>query len=146
MKFKIIALVTSLALSLFISPATAVASSLTMNLRQTPSASEVLVTLYGSLRPTKSGTTVSIQVDTAGKWTTTRFSTKVSKVGTWRVTALATALEAKVRYRAVAVVSGKSIYSPIRGIEIKQLPEISNVDPALFIDLLGLAVVFTVQI
>ena len=97
MKFKIIALVSSLALSLFISPATAVASSLTMNLRQTPSASEVLVTLYGSLRPTKSGTTVKIQVDTAGKWTTTRFSTKVSKVGTWRVTALATALEAKVR-------------------------------------------------
>ena len=137
MKFKIIALVSSLALSLFISPATAVASSLTMNLRQTPSASEVLVTLYGNLKPTKSGTTVKIQVDTAGKWTTTRFSTKVSKVGTWRVTALATALEAKVRYRAVAVVSGKSIYSPIRGIEIKQLPEISNVDPALFIDLLG---------
>jgi len=137
MKLKIFALVFSLSLAVFISPATAVTSSLTMNLRQTPSASEVLITLYGNLKPTKTGTTVKIQVDTNGKWTTTRFSTKVSKVGTWRVTALATALEAKVRYRAVAVVSGKSIYSAIRGIEIKQQPEITNSDPALFIDLLG---------
>ena len=137
MKVKILALVFSLTLSVLITPATAVSSSLTMNLRQTPSATEVLVTLYGNLKPTKSGTTVKIQVDTNGKWTTTRFSTKVSKVGTWRVTALATALEAKVRYRAVAVVSGKSIYSAIRGIEIKQQPEITNADPALFIDLLG---------
>jgi len=137
MKLKIFVLVFSLSLSVFITPATAVTSSLTMNLRQTPSASEVLITLYGNLKPAKSGTTVKIQVDTNGKWTTTRFSTKVSKVGTWRVTALATALEAKVRYRALAVVSGKSIYSAIRGIEIKQQPEITNADPALFIDLLG---------
>lgn len=137
MKFKVVALIGSLLLALFISPASAVTSTLSMNLRQTPSASEVLVTLYGTLKPTKSGTTIKIQVDTDGKWTTTRFSTKVSKVGTWRVTALATALEAKVRYRAVAVVSGKSVYSPIRGIEIKQQPEIVNADPALFIDLLG---------
>ena len=137
MKTKIIALVFALTLSVFITPATAVTSSLTMNLRQTPNASEVLITLYGNLKPTKSGTTVKIQVDSNGKWETTRFSTKVSKVGTWRVTALATALEAKVRYRAVAVVSGKSVYSAIRAIEIKQQTEISNVDPALFIDLLG---------
>jgi GH25 family lysozyme M1 (1,4-beta-N-acetylmuramidase) len=137
MKTKIIALVFALTLSVFITPASAVTSSLTMNLRQTPNATEVLITLYGNLKPTKSGTTVKIQVDSNGKWETTRFSTKVSKVGTWRVTALATALEAKVRYRAVAVVSGKSIYSAIRAIEIKQQPEISNVDPALFIDLLG---------
>ena len=137
MKTKIIALVFALTLSVFITPATAVTSSLTMNLRQTPNATEVLITLYGNLKPTKSGTTVKIQVDSNGKWETTRFSTKVSKVGTWRVTALATALEAKVRYRAVAIVSGKSIYSAIRAIEIKQQPEISNVDPALFIDLLG---------
>ena len=137
MKFKSFLLSIALFLGLFISPASAVTSTLSMNLRQTPSASEVLITLYGNFKPTKSGTVVKIQVDTDGKWSTTRFSTKVTKVGTWKVTALATALEAKVRYRAVAVVSGKSIYSPIRGIEIKQLPEITNADPALFIDLLG---------
>ena len=137
MKFKSFLLSAALFLGLFVSPASAVTSTLSMNLRQTPSSSEVLITLYGNLKPTKTGTAVKIQVDTDGKWVTTRFSTKVSKVGTWRVTALATALEAKVRYRAVAVVAGKSIYSPIRGIEIKQLPEITNADPALFIDLLG---------
>lgn len=137
MKLKVAVLASSLLLSLFITPASAVASTLSMNLRQTPSATEVLVTLYGTLKPAKSGALVTIQVDTHGTWATTRFSTKVSKVGTWRVAALATALESKVRYRAVAVVAGKKIYSPIRGIEIKQQPEISNPDPALFIDLLG---------
>jgi len=115
----------------------AVSSTLSMSLRQTPSASELLITLYGNLKPAKSGTVVKIQVDTKGTWSTTKFLSKVSKVGTWKVTALATALEAKVRYRAVAVVGSKNIYSPVRAIEIKQQPEISNVDPALFIDLLG---------
>jgi GH25 family lysozyme M1 (1,4-beta-N-acetylmuramidase) len=72
-----------------------------------------------------------------GKWTTTRFTTKVTKVGTWKVTALATALDAQVRYRAVSVVAGKSLYSPIRAITVKQQPEISNADPAQLIDLTG---------
>jgi lysozyme len=82
-----------------------------MQVRQTPSASETLLTLYGNLKPNKSGATVKIQVDTNGKWTTTRFATKVTKVGTWKVTALATALEAQVRYRAVTEVSGRTLYS-----------------------------------
>lgn len=138
MRFRSIVLSIALILGVLASPSSqAVSSALTMSLRQTPSASEVVLTLYGSLKPNKTGTEVKIQVDTNGKWSTTRFVSKVSKVGTWKVTALATALEAKVRYRAVAVVSGKSIYSPIRTIAIKQQPEISNSDPALFIDLLG---------
>ena len=138
MKFKSIALAFTIFLGAFIAPnASAVASTLTMTIRQTPSASETRLTMYGNLKPNRSGTTVKIQVDTGGKWSTTKFSTKVTTVGTWRVTALATALEAKVRYRAIAVVNRKSLYSPIRTIEIKQQPEIVNADPALFIDLLG---------
>lgn len=138
MKIRSSLLSIALVLAVITAPnSAAVASTLSMSLRQTPSSSELLITLYGSLKPNKSGTVVKIQVDTNGSWSTTRFNTKVSKVGTWKVTALATALEAKVRYRAVAVVGSKSIYSPIRAIEIKQQPEISNVDPALFIDLLG---------
>ena len=112
-------------------------SVLSMQVRQTPSASETLLTMYGNLKPNKSGVTVKIQVDTNGKWTTTRFATRVTKVGTWRITALATALDAQVRYRAVVEIAGKSLYSPIRGITVKQLPEISNADPAQFIDLKG---------
>jgi GH25 family lysozyme M1 (1,4-beta-N-acetylmuramidase) len=137
MKTKVFLLAILFSLSFLIYPSQAITSTLSMNVRQTTSSSEVLITLYGTLKPVRSGIPVKIQVDTNGKWSTTRFETKVTRVGTWRVTALATALEAKVRYRAVAIVSGKSIYSPIRGIEIKQQPEITNVDPALFIDLLG---------
>jgi GH25 family lysozyme M1 (1,4-beta-N-acetylmuramidase) len=115
----------------------AATSTLSMSIKQTPSASETLLTLYGNLKPNRSGSTVKIQVDTDGQWTTTRFTTKVTKVGTWRVTALATALNATVRYRAVSVIGGQSLYSPIRSITVKQQPEISNSDPAQFIDLTG---------
>ena len=138
MKLKIYSLAVSLVVAVVGAPQSVAASSaLSMSIRQTPSASESLLTLYGNLTPNRSGTTVKIQVDTDGKWTTTRFTTKVTKVGTWKVTALATALNAKVRYRAVSVISGKSLYSPIRSITVKQQPEISNADPAQFIDLTG---------
>ena len=138
MKLKIYLLALSLVVAIVGAPQSIAASSaLSMSIRQTPSASETLLTLYGNLTPNRSGTTVKIQVDTDGKWTTTRFTTKVTKVGTWKVTALATALNAKVRYRAVSVISGKNLYSPIRSITVKQQPEISNADPAQFIDLTG---------
>ena len=138
MKIKIFLLTISLVIGIAGAPQSlAASSSLTMSVRQTPSASETLLTLYGNLKPNRSGTVVKIQVDTNGKWTTTRFSTKVTKVGTWKVTALATALNAQVRYRAVSVVAGKSLYSPIRSITVKQQPEITNEDPAQFIDLKG---------
>lgn len=115
----------------------AATTTLSMAVRQTPSATESLLTMYGNLKPNKSGTTVKIQVDTNGKWSNTAFMTKVTRVGTWKVTALATALDAQVRYRAVAVVTGRTLYSPIRAITVKQLPEFSNADPAQFIDLKG---------
>jgi GH25 family lysozyme M1 (1,4-beta-N-acetylmuramidase) len=138
MKIRVFLLAVALVIGVAGAPQSlAAASTLSMQIRQTPSASESLLTMYGNLKPNKSGTTVKIQVDMGGKWTTTRFTTKVTKVGTWKVTALATALDAKVRYRAVSVIAGKSLYSPIRAITVKQQPEISNADPAQFIDLLG---------
>ena len=138
MRVKIYLLAISLVVAILAAPQTAAAAStLSMSIRQTPSASETLLTLYGNLKPNRSGTAVKIQVDIAGKWTTTRFTTKVTKVGTWKVTALATALNANVRYRAVSVVGGKSLYSPIRSISVKQQPEITSADPAQFIDLTG---------
>jgi GH25 family lysozyme M1 (1,4-beta-N-acetylmuramidase) len=138
MKVKIFLVAISLLIALVGAPQSVAATSLlTMSVKQTPSASETLLTLYGNLKPNRSGTIVKIQVDTNGKWTTTRFTTRVTKVGTWKVTALATALNANVRYRAVSVIAGKSLYSPIRSITVKQQPEISNADPAQFIDLTG---------
>lgn len=138
MKIRVYLLSVALILGVAGAPQSVAAPSiLSMSVRQTPSASETLLTLYGTLKPNRSGTPVKIEVDTAGKWSSTRFSTKVTKVGTWKVTALATALDAKVRYRAVSVVNGKALYSPIRSIVVKQQPEISNADPAQFIDLMG---------
>ena len=138
MKIKVFLVAVALVIGVAGAPQSlAAASTLSMQIRQTPSASESLLTMYGNLKPNKSGTTVKIQVDMGGKWTTTRFTTKVTKVGTWKVTALATALDAQVRYRAVSVVAGKSLYSPIRAITVKQQPEISNADPAQLIDLTG---------
>jgi len=138
MKVKIFLFAVSLVVAIAGAPQTiAATSTLSMTIRQTPNASEKLLTMYGSLKPNRTGTEVKIQVDTNGKWTTTRFSAKVTKVGTWKVTALATAINATVRYRAVSVISGKSLYSPIRSITVKQQPEISNTDPAQFIDLMG---------
>ena len=138
MKIKILLLATALIVGLVGAPQSVGATSvLSMQVRQTPSSSETLLTLYGNLKPNKSGAIVKIQVDTDGKWTTTRFATKVTKVGTWKVTALATALDAQVRYRAVTEIAGKSVYSSIRAITVKQQPELSNADPAQFIDLKG---------
>ena len=138
MKIKVFLIAAALTVNITGAPQSmATNSTLSMQIRQTPSASETLLTMYGNLKPNKSGTTVKIQVDMGGKWRTTRFTTKVTKVGTWKVTALATALNAQVRYRAVSVIAGKSLYSPIRAITVKQQPEISNTDPAQFIDLLG---------
>jgi len=138
MKLKVYLLAVCLVVGVVGAPQSVAATSvLSMSVKQTPSASETLLTLYGNLKPNRSGTTVKIQVDTDGKWTTTRVTTKVTKVGTWKVTALATALNANVRYRAVSVIGGKSLYSPIRSITVKQQPEFSNNDPAQFIDLTG---------
>ena len=138
MKIKVFTLAIALIVGVAGAPQSVGATSvLSMQVRQTPSASETLLTLYGNLKPNKSGAMVKIEVDTNGKWTTTRFATKVTNVGTWKVTALATALEAKVRYRAVTEIGGRTLYSPIRGITVKQQPELSNADPAQFIDLKG---------
>ena len=138
MRIKVFLLTIALVLGVAGAPQSiAATSTLSMSVRQTPSASETLLTLFGTLKPNRSGTPVKIEVDTSGKWSSTRFSTKVTKVGTWKVTALATALDAKVRYRAVSVINGKTLYSPIRSIVVKQQPEITNADPAQFIDLLG---------
>jgi lysozyme len=138
MKLKVYLLAVSIVVAIVGAPQSiAATSTLSMSIRQTPSASETLLTLYGNLKPNRSGTAVKIQVDLDGRWITTRFTTKITKVGTWKVTALATALTANVRYRAVSVIGGKSLYSPIRSITVKQQPEISNTDPSQFIDLTG---------
>ena len=115
----------------------AAVSKLTMTLKQTPGGAEPIVTLYGSLKPAKSGIKVSVQIQLNGKWQDTRFTTKTAKVGTWQVIAVATALDAKVKYRAKAKVGSKYIYSNIREITVRAIAEISNASSVAMVDQLG---------
>jgi len=113
------------------------ASQLSFTVRQTPSASETLLTFYGTIKPARAGTVVTVQIKNAGVWEKTRFSTKTTKSGTWKIVALATALESKILYRASASASGNKFYSPTRTITIKQLEEFSESDPAMVIGQFG---------
>jgi GH25 family lysozyme M1 (1,4-beta-N-acetylmuramidase) len=115
----------------------AAVSKLTMTLKQTPGGAEPIITLYGSLKPAKSGIKVSVQIQLNGKWQDTRFTTKTAKVGTWQVIAVATALDAEVKYRAKAKVGSKYIYSNIREITVRANAEISNASSVVIVDQLG---------
>ena len=138
MKVFRILIATALVLNIIALPsALASTSQLSLSVRQTPSSSEALVTFYGAIKPAKSGTSILIQIKNAGTWSSTRFKALTTKAGTWKVAALATAFDAKVTYRAAANVSGKRIYSSERSITIKQMPQISEADPALLISASG---------
>jgi lysozyme len=115
----------------------AATSKITMSLRQTPGGAESIVTLYGSLKPAKSGIKVSVQIQLDGKWQDTRFSSKTARVGTWQIVAVATALDADVKYRAKANLGSKYIYSNIRSITVKSTPEISDAATLAVIDQMG---------
>ncbi len=113
-------------ISLSIAPAYASSSELTLSIKQRPNADEAIITLYGTLKPSKSGTEVVIQIDSGEGWKASKFKTKVTKIGTWKIVAVATALNAKVTYRASAYINEKRIYSPIRTITVRENPEISS--------------------
>jgi len=115
----------------------AATSKLTMSLRQTPGGAEPIVTLYGSLKPARSGIKVSVQIQLDGKWQDTRFSSKTARVGTWQIVAVATALDADVKYRAKAKIGNKNIYSNIRSITVKSVPEISDAATLAVVDQMG---------
>ena len=113
------------------------ASTLTLNVSQTPSAGEAVVTLYGTLKPARSGIPISIQVNISGSWQNTRFATRTTKLGLWKITAQATALDAAVKYRAQARIGSSTSTSPVRSLTVKQTPEITNANPELLIDQFG---------
>ena len=138
MKFR--AALTSAALALLvvgIPQVQAATTSLTFSARQTPSATESILTFYGTIKPARSGLTVKIQSNTSGSWKSTRFQAKTAKAGSWKVVAVATSFDTPIKYRAQVNASGKIIYSPIRTITIKQLPQISTADPSMVVDQLG---------
>ena len=138
MKKIISVLVMSLALFSIQTVSTyAAISKLSLTVLQTPGGEEPVVTLYGNLKPAKSSVKVEIQIQLNGRWQDTRFSTRTAKVGTWKVVAVATALNAQVKYRAKVRLGSKSIYSNIREITVRSIPEISSASSNVIIDQLG---------
>jgi lysozyme len=138
MKKIVSVLVMSLALfSIQTVSTNAATSKLSLTVLQTPGGDEPVVTLYGNLKPAKSSVKVEIQIQLNGKWQDTRFSTRTAKVGTWKVVAVATALNAQVKYRAKVRVGSKSIYSNIREITVRSVPEVSNAASNVMVDQLG---------
>src|SRR5512141_2325416 len=106
-----------------LAPALGASYSLSLTVRQTPSSMEPNVTLYGQIKPAKKAQKIAIQVETNRKWHSTALSASTTSSGTWKVEAVATALNATVKYRAVASVISKHIYSSARSVKIKQTPE-----------------------
>ncbi len=138
MKKIISVLVMSLALfSIQTVSTNAATSKLSLTVLQTPGGDEPVITLYGNLKPAKSAVKVEIQIQLNGKWQDTRFSARTARVGTWKVVAVATALNAQVKYRAKVKVGSKSIYSNIREITVRSIPEISNASSTVMVDQLG---------
>jgi GH25 family lysozyme M1 (1,4-beta-N-acetylmuramidase) len=137
---KIRAAVTAIALTLLLieSPQVqAATTSLTLSLQQTPSATDSVVTFYGTIKPARSGLSVKIQANTSGSWKTTRFATKTTKAGTWKIVAVATSFDVPIKYRAQVNIAGKITNSPIRTITMKKLPQISTIDPSLAVESFG---------
>jgi GH25 family lysozyme M1 (1,4-beta-N-acetylmuramidase) len=137
---KIRAAITAIALTLLLIDAPqvqAASSSLTLSLRQTPSATDSVVTFYGTIKPARSGLSVKIQGNTSGSWKTTRFATKTTKAGTWKIVAVATSFDIPIKYRAQVNIAGKITNSPIRTITMKKLPQISTLDPSLAVESFG---------
>ena len=137
---KISAAITAIALTLLlvdVPQVQAAASSLTLSVRQTPSATDSVVTFYGTIKPARSGLSVKIQGNASGTWKSTRFTTKTTKAGTWKIVAVATSFDIPIKYRAQISVAGKITNSPIRTITIKKLPEISAIDASLIVESFG---------
>ena len=137
---KIRAVITAIALTLLLieSPQVqAASSSLTLSLQQTPSATDSVVTFYGTIKPARSGLSVKIQGNTSGSWKSTRFTTKTTKAGTWKIVAVATSFDVPIKYRAQVNIAGKITNSPIRTITMKKLPQISTLDPSLAVESFG---------
>ena len=116
-----------------VNPAIGATFTLSLTVRQTPSVTEPIVTLYGQIKPIKKAQKVEVQVEIKKKWEATTLNASTTSSGTWKIEAVATALNAKVNYRAVVVVGNKRIYSTTRSVTIKQLPEMSNADPSALI-------------
>ncbi len=120
-----------------LSPALGDSYTLSLTLRQTPSTTDPIVSLYGQIKPVKKAQKITIEVEINHKWHRTILATSTTSSGTWKIEAVATALNATVKYRAVALLGTKHVYSVSRSVRVRQIPEMGNADPSMLISEAG---------
>lgn len=113
------------------------ATTLSLNIKKTPTLGEPKVTLYGQVRPAKSNILVKIESKVNGKWGRTSLATKSKLGGSWKIEVVSTILSGSATYRAIAKQSGRTIYSNSRSLKIDTDSQLSQADPSLLIALKG---------
>jgi len=139
MKFRASITAGALALLFVFAPANASAAknSISLSLSQTPSQTRTIVTLYGELKPVRSGILIRVQIFKSGVWKNTNLTTKTTKAGTWKVIADAVPSKSSIKYRAKVNIASSIFYSPSRSVIVKPLPEMSVEDASLAVEQLG---------
>ena len=112
-------------------------TTLTLNIKKTPSLGEPKVTLYGVIKPAKAGIQIRIETKVNGTWTRTSIGAKSKAGGTWKVEVISTILAGSATYRATTNISGRNIYSNLRSLSIDLGSVITTADPSLLISLSG---------
>lgn len=95
---------------------------LSLSIKQTPSSSSTLVTLYGAVTPAKSKVLVTIQSKFAGKWLNSKLTAKTTATGTWSIRQTVDANTSSMSYRASALVGRIRAYSPVQSIKLTAMP------------------------
>ena len=111
-------------------------TTLTLNIKKTPSLGEPKVTLYGVLKPARANVQIKIESKINGVWNKTSIGTRTKASGTWKIEVVTTILAGSANYRAIAVGS-RNIYSNVRTLTIDANTQISQADPALLLSLSG---------
>jgi lysozyme len=99
-----------------------VTARLSLSIKQTPSDTATVVTLYGAIKPARAKVVITIQSIYAGKWVNSKLTAKTTAAGTWSIQQTVAANTAKMSYRATAVVNKKKTLSPVRSINLTNLP------------------------
>jgi lysozyme len=100
----------------------AVVARLSLTIKQTPSDTSTLVTLYGAMKPAKANVLVTIQSLHAGRWINSKLTARTTDVGTWSIQQNLASNIAKMWYRASATIGKRKTLSPVRSILLTKIP------------------------
>lgn len=92
--------------------------SVSLAVKQTPAATERVLTLYGSVKPARAGVNISVQIHNGARWRDSAVSTTTARAGTWLIREPITTLNGTVTYRVLASYRGSTVVSSSKKITI----------------------------